>query len=104
MSLIHQPLRKPSIPMRKINDHPKDCHSFARRGSCTRYQTEEMDNPMSSSFVLYGIVNGRQSKFLKNDDCNTNITSGDFVEKNKYNNIINKKLDIEHCNDNYLEQ
>lgn len=63
-----------------------------------------MDNPMSSSFVLYGIVNGRQSKFLKNDDCNTNITSGDFVEKNKYNNIINKKLDIEHCNDNYLEQ
>lgn len=54
--------------------------------------------------VLYGIINGRQCKILKDDGCNTNIISTDFVKRNgKILKIINNKLSIEHSQENSSE-
>lgn len=56
--------------------------------------------PTTSLFVLYGMINGRQCKIRKDGGCNTNIISTEFVNRNRnYMKIFNKKLQIDHSND-----
>lgn len=54
--------------------------------------------------VLYGMINGRQCKILKDDGCNTNIISTDFVKRDgKLFKIIETNISIEHSQENSSE-
>lgn len=53
---------------------------------------------------LCGIVNDSQFKVLKDDGCNTNILSSEFVKRNrKLLNVSKTFLNIEHSDDNFSE-
>lgn len=79
-------------------DPPKVKFNIAQGGSMSR-----VDVPTAPLIVLYGLINGRQCKILKDDGCNTNVISSEFIKRNKYFNLLNQKLNIEHSNEDAAE-
>lgn len=81
----------------KLVYSPKEGSGLASDGSNLGADTKEINVPTSPFFVLYGMINGRQCKVLKNDGWNTNILSRDFVKKNrKILKLTNQDTEIEH--------
>lgn len=84
----------------KLTDPPKRNQKTTPDESESRVDSKySHEVPTSSLFVLYGMVNGRQCKILKDDGWNTNIISVDFVSRNKkLFKIMEKSLQIDHSN------
>lgn len=80
---------------RKLNDPPKAELPLTPDGSKDRVESPSV--PTSPLLVLYGNIYSLQCKILKDDGCNTNIISADFIKKNrKYFTKINKALPIKN--------
>ena len=78
---------------KKKNAHPvKDAAQFN-----SQYTRESKEVPTKPLIVLEGTLNGREAKILKDDGCNTNLVSKEFLAKNRnLFRIANTRTSIQH--------
>ncbi len=61
--------------------------------------------PLETLIVLEGSLNGKRVRVLKEDGCNTNVVSGEFLKnKSESFKVLKRPVEVMHSEDNTLEK